>query len=44
MEFMQNLLCARDVKMTVRTLAISSFFEWEKLDQAAGGRHRPLGK
>ena len=44
MEFMQNLLCTRDVKITVRTLAIASFFEWEKLDQAAAGRHRPLGK
>lgn len=43
MRFMQHLLFARDLKINVRQRAIASFFEWEKLTQAAAGRHATLG-
>ena len=41
--FMQHLLFARDLKINVRQRAIASFLEWEKLTQAAAGRHATLG-
>ena len=43
-DFIQTLLMARDLKINIRKRAIGSFFEWDKLDQAAGGRHEALGK
>ena len=44
LEFMRVLLMARDLKINIRKRAIGTFFEWERLDQAAGGRDQPLGK
>ena len=44
LEFMRTLLMARDLKMNIRKRAIGTFFEWERLDRAAGGRDEPLGK
>ena len=43
LEFVQTLLMARDLKINIRKRAIGSFFEWDKLDQAAGGRGAALG-
>lgn len=42
-EFVHTLLLARDMKINIRKRAIGSFMEWEKLDQAAGGKHQALG-
>ncbi|KAF7972323.1 hypothetical protein HWV62_18424 [Athelia sp. TMB] len=42
-EFIRTLLLARDMKINVRKRAIGSFMEWERLDQAAGGKHQSLG-
>lgn len=44
LEFVRILLMARDLKINIRKRAIGSFFEWDKLDQAAGGRAQALGK
>jgi hypothetical protein len=43
MEFIQVLLMARDLKINIRKRAIGSFFEWDKLDCAVGGREKTLG-
>ena len=42
--FVQTLIMARDLKINIRKRAIGSFFEWDKLDRAAGGRDQPLGR
>lgn len=42
-EFVRTLLLARDMKINIRKRSIGSFMEWEKLDQAAGGKHQALG-
>ncbi|PPQ84795.1 hypothetical protein CVT26_011335 [Gymnopilus dilepis] len=42
-EFKQALKLAHDLKITIRRQAISSFFEWDKLDQAVAGRNAALG-
>ncbi|OJT06898.1 hypothetical protein TRAPUB_2245 [Trametes pubescens] len=42
LNFVQILLLARDLKINIRKRAIGSFFEWDKLSQAAGGRDQPL--
>ena len=42
-EFIQVLLAARDLKINVRKRAIANFLEWDRLDQAAGGRNIALG-
>lgn len=34
----------RDLKINIRKRAIGSFFEWDKLDCAVGGRQKALGK
>jgi hypothetical protein len=44
LDFVQTLLMARDLKINIRKRAIGSFFEWEKLDQAVGGREEALGE
>ena len=44
LDFVRTLLMARDLKMNIRKRAIGSFFEWDKLDRAAGGRDEALGK
>ncbi|KAJ2917427.1 hypothetical protein MD484_g3033, partial [Candolleomyces efflorescens] len=38
-----KLLLARDLKVNIRKRAIGSFFEYDKLEQAAGGRDQVLG-
>lgn len=43
-EFVRTLILARDIKISIRKRAIGSFLEWEKLDQAVGGKHQALGK
>ena len=43
-DFVRILLLARDLKINIRKRAIGSFFEWDKLDQAVGGRNQALGK
>ena len=43
LEFMRTLLMARDLKINIRKRAIDTFFEWDRLDRAAGGRDQPLG-
>lgn len=42
-QFIKVLFLARDLKINIRKRAIGSFFEWERLDQAAGGRDQALG-
>jgi hypothetical protein len=42
-EFITTLFLARDLKMNIRKRAISSFFEWDKLNQAKGGREVAIG-
>lgn len=44
LEFVRTLLMAHDLKINIRKRAIGSFFEWDRLDQAVGGRHQVLGK
>lgn len=43
LDFVRILLMARDLKINIRKRAIGSFFEWDKLNRAAGGRDQPLG-
>ena len=43
-EFKQMLLLMQDLKINIRKQAIGSFFEWDKLDHAVGGRQKALGK
>ena len=43
LEFVRMLLLARDLKINIRKRAIGSFFEWAKLNRAAGGKDQPLG-
>ena len=42
-EFVSLLVITRDMKMALRDRVIQSFHEWDRLDQAAGGVHQPLG-
>ena len=44
LEFVRLLLMAHDLKINIRKRAIGSFFEWDRLDQAVGGRNQALGK
>ncbi|KAG6914344.1 hypothetical protein DXG01_000923 [Tephrocybe rancida] len=43
LEFVKALLVARDLKINVHKRAVGSFFEWDRLDQASGGRKQALG-
>jgi len=43
LEFVRILLMARDLKINIRKRAVGSFFEWDKLDRAVGGKDKPLG-
>ncbi|KAF9469487.1 hypothetical protein BDZ94DRAFT_692 [Collybia nuda] len=43
LDFVRTLLMARDLKINIRKRAIGSFFEWDRLDQAAGGREQAIG-
>ncbi|KAG7091663.1 hypothetical protein E1B28_010684 [Marasmius oreades] len=42
-EYLQLLLLARDLKINIRKRCIGSFFEFDKLDRAVGGRDFALG-
>lgn len=42
-KFVRTLLLARDLKINIRKRAVGSFLEWERLDQAVGGKHQALG-
>ena len=44
LEFVRTLLLARDLKINIRKRAIGSFFEWDKLDRAVGGKQKALGQ
>lgn len=44
LEFVCILLLAHDLKMNIWQRAIGSFFEWDKLDHAVGGKQKTLGK
>ena len=41
---LDRLLRAKDLKIEIRTSARSSFFEYDTIDQAIGGRNQALGK
>jgi hypothetical protein len=43
LDFIRTLIMARDLKVNIRKRAIRSFFEWDRLDQAVGGKSNPLG-
>lgn len=43
LDFIRTLIMARDLKVNIRKRAIGSFFEWDRLDQAVGGKSNPLG-
>lgn len=42
-EFVHVLLMARELKINIRKRAVGSFFEWDKIDRAVGGREQSLG-
>ena len=43
LDFVQILLMAQDLKINIRKRAVSTFFEWDKLNHAVGGKDKPLG-
>jgi hypothetical protein len=43
LDFVRTLFLARDIKINIRKRAIASFFEWDKLDSAVGGKANPIG-
>ncbi|KIK14025.1 hypothetical protein PISMIDRAFT_17586 [Pisolithus microcarpus 441] len=43
LDFVRTLLMAHNLKINIRKRAIGSFFEWDKLDRAVGGKDKPLG-
>jgi hypothetical protein len=42
-EFVHTCLMVHDLKINIQKQVIGSFFEWDKLDQAAGSREQALG-
>lgn len=42
-DFVRILLILHDLKINIRKRVIGSFFEWDKLDQAVGGRQQAIG-
>ncbi|KAL4263554.1 peptidase C48 family protein [Pleurotus pulmonarius] len=42
-EFVRILLILHDLKINIRKRVVGSFFEWDKLDQAVGGRQQTIG-
>jgi len=44
LEFVCTLLLACDLKINIQKQAIGSFFEWDKLDRAVGGKQKALGQ
>ncbi|KAJ7454650.1 hypothetical protein FB451DRAFT_1517175, partial [Mycena latifolia] len=43
LEFVRMLVVMRDLNINIRKRAIGSFYEWETLDRAVGGRREALG-
>ncbi|TFK17153.1 hypothetical protein FA15DRAFT_761178 [Coprinopsis marcescibilis] len=43
LKFVRQLLLLRDLKINIRKRAIGNLFEWDRLNQATGGRHQALG-
>lgn len=43
LDFVRTLFLARDLKINIRKRAIASFFEWDRLDSAVGGKGNPIG-
>ncbi|KAF7334389.1 ULP-PROTEASE domain-containing protein [Mycena venus] len=43
LEFVRTLVMMRDLKINIRKRAVGSFYEWEALDRAVGGRREALG-
>ena len=43
LEFVRTLLLVRNLKINIRKRAIGSFFEWDKLNHAVGGKQKALG-
>ena len=41
--FVQILLMAQDLKINICKRAVGTFFKWDKLDHAVGGKDKPLG-
>ena len=41
--FVQILLMAQDLKINICKRAVGTFFEWDKLNHAVGGKDKPLG-
>jgi len=44
LDFVRILLMARDLKINIQKRAVGSFFEWDRLDRAVGGKDKPLGE
>ncbi|KIK13146.1 hypothetical protein PISMIDRAFT_18201 [Pisolithus microcarpus 441] len=42
LDFVRILLMARDLKINIRKQVVGSFFEWDKLDRAVGGKDKTL--
>lgn len=42
-EFVRTLILLRDLKKDIRKRAVSSFFEWDKINRAKGGGDIPIG-
>ncbi|TFK17498.1 hypothetical protein FA15DRAFT_734591, partial [Coprinopsis marcescibilis] len=43
LKFVRKLLVVRDLKINIRKRGIGNMFEYDRLDQAAAGRHQALG-
>ncbi|KAL0572368.1 hypothetical protein V5O48_009603 [Marasmius crinis-equi] len=43
LEYLHTLILARDIKFTIRSKAIHSFFEYDRIDGAIGGAHGSIG-
>ncbi|KAJ7174941.1 hypothetical protein C8R46DRAFT_832782, partial [Mycena filopes] len=43
LHFVQTLLLMRDLKINIRKRAVGTFYEWENLDRAVGGKKEALG-
>jgi len=44
LEFVKKLIIAKETKAIIRKMAVGSFFEMDRLDQASEGKHQPLGR
>jgi hypothetical protein len=44
LSFVQTLFMAHNLKINIRKHVIGSFFEWDRLDQAVGGREAAMGE